>query len=458
MEAAELAASAGLVLDQWQRDALNDWMALDEDGRWLHFECGLNVARQNGKGSVLEARELAGLFLTGETLLVHSAHEFKTSQEHFRRLEGLIRNTPALHAQVKAYRHSHGSEGIELENGNRLLFVTRTKSGLRGFAGVDFMAMDEAMILNASAHGAMMPTLRASKALRGPQLVYAGSAADQTIHEHAIVWARIRERGIAGEPDLAYREFSAPADHPFEVSDSMAADHSMWEMANPGLGIRISFEHMERERRSMDARTFAVELLGVGDYPDTDGAGESIISLEAWADLEDPLAEMQDPVCLAFDVSPDRRSSIVAVGLDQKGRFLIELIESKSGTAWVPDRLEELYRSHEVEQIVCDGYGPSGSIAAQADEAGIKVERMNSVEHGQACGLLVDAVDEGTMRHLGQDELTAAVRGAKPRPLGDAWAWSRKNSAVDISPLVAATLAMWSAIQCDLSNSQVQIF
>jgi hypothetical protein len=36
------------------------------------------------------------------------------------------------------------------------------------------------------------------------------------------------------------------------------------------------------------------------------------------------------------------------------------------------------------------------------------------------------------------------VTGAKKRPLGDAWAWSRKSSAVDISPLVACTLARFA--------------
>jgi hypothetical protein len=35
------------------------------------------------------------------------------------------------------------------------------------------------------------------------------------------------------------------------------------------------------------------------------------------------------------------------------------------------------------------------------------------------------------------------VKGAAKRPLGDAWAWSRKSSGVDISPLVAITLAVW---------------
>ena len=56
------------------------------DGKWAAFETALIVPRQNGKGSILEARELAGLFLFGEQLILHSAHEFKTAQEAFRRV------------------------------------------------------------------------------------------------------------------------------------------------------------------------------------------------------------------------------------------------------------------------------------------------------------------------------------------------------------------------------------
>jgi hypothetical protein len=41
----------------------------------------------------------------------------------------------------------------------------------------------------------------------------------------------------------------------------------------------------------------------------------------------------------------------------------------------------------------------------------------------------------------------AARAGATERPLGDAWAWGRRKSSVDISPLVAATLAVDAAVQ-----------
>ena len=61
-----------------------------------------------------------------------------------------------------------------------------------------------------------------------------------------------------------------------------------------------------------------------------------------------------------------------------------------------------------------------------------------------ACGQLADAVTQGTIRHIGQATLVDAIRGAKVRPLGDAWAWGRRVSSVDISPLVAVTNARWA--------------
>ena len=64
-------------------------------------------------------------------------------------------------------------------------------------------------------------------------------------------------------------------------------------------------------------------------------------------------------------------------------------------------------------EIVCDGYGPSAAIGRKVDEAGITVKRLDSQEYGIACGLFVDAIGEQQLGHLGQEEMTAAIRGAK---------------------------------------------
>jgi hypothetical protein len=76
-DAVELAAYAGLFLDDWQQWILREALREKPGNLWAAFEVAMIVSRQNGKGSVLEARELAGLFILGEELLIHTAHEFQ---------------------------------------------------------------------------------------------------------------------------------------------------------------------------------------------------------------------------------------------------------------------------------------------------------------------------------------------------------------------------------------------
>lgn len=45
------------------------------------------------------------------------------------------------------------------------------------------------------------------------------------------------------------------------------------------------------------------------------------------------------------------------------------------------------------------------------------------------------------MVHLGDKSMAYALAGADKRMIGDSWAWSRKSTDEDISPLYAGTLA-----------------
>jgi phage terminase large subunit-like protein len=440
-DAVELGRAAGLVADPWQADVMVDACGVRADGKWAAFEVGIVVSRQNGKGGLLELRELAGLFLWGERLLIHSAHQFDTSLEAFRRLLFLIEDTPELDQQVKRVSRSHGEEGIELKTGQRIRFRTRTSGGGRGFSG-DFLALDEAMFMHQFVHGALLPTLSARP---NPQVWYLGSAVDQDVHENGIVFARVRERGHrGGDPSLAYFDWSLDLPDPTAVTEKIASDEAMWAVANPALGIRISAEHVAHELASLGAREFAVERLGVGDWPRTDGAVDAVIDAAEWAALADASSCLVDPVVFAFDVAPDRSwASVAAAGRNEEGLPHVELVEHRRGTKWLPGRLEELCERHETDGVVCDAVGPAASVLHQL--AGLEVEAVSVRDHVNACGLLVDLIQQKGLRHLGQPELAVAVKGATKRPLGDAWAWSRKVATTDISPLVAATLALYAA-------------
>lgn len=445
-EAVELVRMAGLELDPWEEFILTESLGERQDGRWAAFEVGVVCPRQNGKNEIAIARQLTGLFLLGERLQIHSAHQFDTSLEAFNRLLDLIQGCPDFDRRIQRVSRSHGEEGIQLKGGQRIRFKTRTKSGGRGFTG-DCLYIDEAMYLAEAFIGALIPTLSGRSVVGDPQLWYLGSAVDQWVHDHGVALARVRERGFAGDdPSLAYFEHSVPGDGPEWVTDETAGDPAAWAEANPGLGIRISAEHIAHERRSMDPRTFAVERLGVGDWPNTDPDGEQVIAAEMWADLADKNSEALDPVTFAFDVTPNRSAAAIGMaGRREDGKGHVEVIEHGRGTGWVAERLKELQDSWSPKAIVCDDSGPAASLLEDLAELGVKVETVTAKEHAQACGRFYDACDQDALRHLGTAELRAALKGAATRPLGDAWAWSRKNSTVDISPLVACTLAMGHA-------------
>lgn len=453
-KAIALAEMVGLYLDEWQQLSVTDMLGLRADKKWAAFEDAVIVSRQNGKGDVIATRELAGLFLIpDDKLIIHSAHQFDTSLEAFDRLVSYILGTPELRKRIRGYRgpdldprgisRSHGTEGITLKNGKRIRFRTRTKGGGRGFT-CDCLILDEAMIIPDAMLTALLPTLSARP---NPQIIYAGSAVDQEIHEYGVVLARIRERGHAGgDPSLAYSEWSA-ADTLEQVTPEVANDPASWALANPALGIRITAEKVANERRAFasNVKGFAVERLGVGDWPSTDPTASKVIDLAKWLACKDPDSHRDGPVSIAFDVTPARTMSCIAVaGRRADGLLHIEVIEHKSGTSWVVDRIAELNKSKRPVAIVCDAGSPAKSLLPDFESIGLPVIAVNGSEHAQACGIFYDAVmDTQTLRHLGTPELDGAVSGAATRPLGEAWAWSRRDSDVDISPLVACTLALW---------------
>lgn len=425
--AIELAASAGLILDPWQRLALDDMLGEDANGSWSAFEFALLVARQNGKGAILEARELAGLYLFSDKLIIHSAHEFKTAQEAFLRIKSLIDNTDALRRRVKTIRTSHGEEGIELRDGTRLRFMARTRSSGRGFSG-DLVILDEAQELPRSSVAAILPTLSARP---NPQVVYTGTVPSPI--NDAEHFTSLRDRGRAGgSPSLGWLEWS-----PGEDWDDLD-DRNAWAVSNPGRGYRISETFIERERAALSDADFARERLSI--WPKS--ATGSVIDAKAWRTQRDPQSTASNPVVFAIDVPMDRRcASIGSAGLRAIGGVHIELVERRVGTRWVVPHIKELNIKWSPSAIVIDAGGPAASFIKELTDAGLPIVVVNTREIAQACGSFYDAVGAGTLWHIGQPELDEAIASATKRPLGDAWAWSRKNATTDISPLVAVTLA-----------------
>jgi hypothetical protein len=442
---ADLAAAVGLRLDDWERHVLVEGLGRVAGGQWAAFEKALIVSRQNGKGAILEALELGALFLDdfGVDLILHSAHEFKTASEAFRRVQGRIENHPAFRRRVRQVYLQRGAESIELRNGKRLRFIARSGGSGRGFSA-DLVILDEAYELGDDAMAALLPTLSARP---NPQIWYTSTAG---LLSSAQLGA-VRARALAGDAaSLAFFEWSVDPD------DYDPADPGCWARANPGLGIRITPEYIEKERAALAPAEFARERLGIGDYPVGRGGWRKFSEL-AWKACADLSSRADGQVALAFSVERDGTSAVIAVaGRRPDGLGHAELTEPpRAGTAWLTGRLAELAAKHDPCVVVMNGGTMAPAFERELAERGFStkpgpgewlLQITGTREYAQACGALAEDVKNGRWRflpqqHLGREPLTEAAAAAGTRPLADAWAWSRKESAADISPLEAVTLA-----------------
>jgi hypothetical protein len=170
-----------------------------------------------------------------------------------------------------------------------------------------------------------------------------------------------------------------------------------------------------------------------------------------WQELADKTSQPAGPIFLAIDVSPDRSDAAVAVaGKRRDDLWHVELVEARKGVGWVAGRVADLLAAHEdLAGVVVDGKGPAAALISDLSKIGVDEDLLTIVGPGDmaiACGIFYDNVVGKRLRYPAHPDLDEALRAASQRPLGDAWAWSRRRSRSTISPLVAVTIALWAAI------------
>jgi phage terminase large subunit-like protein len=360
-----------------------------------------------------------------------------------------------------------GSDAGSVRRGmaaRRIRFLARSRSSARGFTA-DFLAYDEALILASETVGASMPTMAARP---NPQLWYTSSEG----RIDAFQLARVRRRGLrgclcggcakarkgappAGEASLMYAEWSGD----LCTAECLAgcdqhddpADPAVWRKANPGYGIRIEHDYLAKVFQSMDADQFAAAHLAFSEWPQDENRW-AVITEGAWdACADEATGRPGGQLAIAADASPDGAQACVAIaGVRADGKVVGEIPEGdhRPGTAWVVPRLVELKRKYRsrIRAIVIDPSGPAAPLIAEAENARLEITKPTARDTAQAYGLFYIAVKDREFVHLGglQPNLRAAVANAVDRDTGDGLhAWARKSAKVDISPLVAVTLAVW---------------
>jgi len=445
----DLMDAIGLPMDRWQSFVLQHGLGIGVDGLWAAPTVGTWVSRQNGKGNIILAREIGGLYIFGERLISHSAHLFQTAEEGFMRLKDAIEGSSMLSRRIKSVKEGNSGKGVVTMDGARLRVMARGPNTGRGMT-IDCLIPDEAQELDAVQVKSLGPT---QSAVPNPQAWYFG-----TPPSSPEAWAyQLRKAGHAGSPGMAFFDWGASLDLNDPHLAIKVANRNLWYAANPGLGIRITERFLEAELALLGPVDFAIEHLGVW-LPKDEGVKKEDIGLEyeTWESCLDELSKIAEygELSFAVDVGPAREyASIVVYGERDDAAGHVELIKYELGTGWVVDKLVDLRERFDPIAIGIDGKGPVSSLIPKLAKVGIKppvspdrprrgdLFILGVNDATSAAGGFVDSCRIGEIFHIGQEQLNLAVKNAKPRPLGDAWAWGRRHSTGDISPLVAASAA-----------------
>ena len=433
--AAKLLRVGGLILDPWQNESLDDWMALNPSGKWTCKTCGLSIPRQNGKTGLLQGRAEAGMIKYQEKV-VYTAHLQKTATETFEEM-AVFFDSEKLRKYVKDIKTALGREQIILKNGARVKFLARTRNGGRGQHG-DLLIFDEAQELDADQQASFLPAISASL---NPQTIYAGTPPDP--NAVGDVFKKIRSKAISGETKTAsWIEFSVD-----EIGDVHKVER--WAATNPALGRRILLTTIEGECEQMDPDTFARERLGWWAPEKVHEDIPTVISEEDWEACASYEPKPEGKTAYGVKFSADGTEVVLCGAVVPKdGPARITLIDRKPtgyGTQWLANWLNERYKK--ASCVVIDGRnGVDVLVDKISDTWKYKgsIVRPGAKDAIAAVSCLMDGINEQTLTwYAPQEDLKNSAITSTKRKIGSAGGWGFGGE--DSTPIEACALALWGA-------------
>jgi hypothetical protein len=421
----------GYELMDWQKMVLDIGLELLDDGSMAYREVIVTCPRQVGKTVLTLSWELHRCIMWGNgpqnvaftAQTGHDARE-KLLQDQLPLLEA--KDAPIREAIERIHRAS-GSEGVSFSNGSRLFILNSGEDAGHGKV-CSLAIIDEAFAdFDDRREQSLLPAMITK---RDAQIVVISTAGT----ERSAYLKRKIDLGRAcvanGENEnVAYFEWSADP-------DADPADPETWKSCIPSYGITIDERSLRHSQKTMPPAQFARAFLNLWSASD-----ERVLPAALWNAANSPDVAPEGRLALGLDVNPDRTSASIAIA-DADGR--VELVDQAPGVGWVVERVVELAKEWDVD-VSLDSYGPAGSLAAEIEDQGVKVTAYTTRQMTSACGKFYDAVADGKIKIRRHPALDLASAAARKRQIGDAWTWGRRDSAEDVSPLLAVTIAFDAA-------------
>jgi hypothetical protein len=430
----------GFDLIPWQRWLLIHALELRPDGRFRFRTVLVLVARQNGKTTLVEVKNLWKMFILKVPLVIGTAQNLDVSEESWDKAVEIVESIPELAAEVPrdgGVVRVNGKKSLKLIHGSRWKVAAASRKGGRGLSGDD-VNLDE--LREHHTWDSWAAVTKTTMARRKAQIWAFSNAGD----DRSIVLNDLQDKGRAALDDptradssLGIFEWSAPDDCPID-------DPAMWRLANPSLGYPqgISHEALRAALETDPEPIFRTECL-CQRVPDLT---PSKIPLTAWVKCADPQSRMVGGLVLTWELSWNREYGAIGIaGYRADGIPHIEVVDYRQGPGYIPGRIAELVKKHQILAVVFNPGGPGASMLTEVTERlPVKLEPngMTARDQANACGRIYDAAMTKTLRHLGDDRLLEALRKSATRTLVDAWAWDMRASVGEISPLSVVTNAL----------------
>lgn len=428
-EAIELYQKSKRKAYEWQTNILGAILATNDEGLWVHMKFGFSVPRQNGKNEVVAMREFKGL-KDGEKIL-HTAHRTTTSGTAFNRLLSIMEDAGLEEDEDFTKIKAIGREHIQLIDGGKIDFRTRTSTGGLG-ESFDLLVIDEAQEYTDDQESALKYTIAASP---NPQTILIGTP--PTPISSGTVFTGLRNTTLdGGNEDTGWAEWSVE-----EESD--VRDVDLWYQTNPSLGLRLT-ERTIRSEVGDDDLDFNVQRLGLWIKYNQ----KSVISKNEWEDLKiDKLPKLKGKLFVGVKYGHDGTNVAMSIAVKTStGDIFVESIDCQSirqGNAWIIAFLKQA----DVQEVIIDGASGQSILANDMKDAGIKKPILPTVkEIIVANSTFEQGLFQQTIKHKGQPSLSQVVTNCDKRNIGSngGFGYSSQIEENDIALMDSMILAHWA--------------
>ena len=426
-EAIEVYTKSGHTAMPWQELLIYHIMAENEDDLWIHTKFGYSVPRRNGKTEILSIREMWGI-THGEHIL-HTAHLTSTAHKAWERLYELLKKA---NIEIKSIYRAFGKEHIELKDGGKVEFRTRTSKGGLG-EGFDLLIIDEAQEYQDDQESALKYVVSDSK---NPQTIFCGTP--PTPISSGVKFTEYRKQVLAGAgTNSGWAEWSID-------NQSDPHDKALWYKTNPSLGSILTERKIEDEIGT-DTVDFNIQRLGLWIRYNL----QSAISLGDWKALQlKSLPNFRGKLFVGIKYGIDATNVAMSIAIKTTtGQVFVESIDCRSvrsNDTWILLFLQKA----DVQAVAIDGASGQNLLANKMAENRLKKPILPTVKEVITANTLFEqALYEKKICHMGQPSLTQVVSNCEKRPIGSNGGFGYKSikEGMEVALLDSIILAYWLA-------------